>query len=909
MADLDLTFPTLARRRRLLQELVRTHYQSVFAFFEGDISDKAWLTRNEWILGRTNFGEIGTPLSDRGVFPGFRHHTGDHDKDIPHITTSARAIESLLYCPREFLPDRYIAPPALAEWFAGHVLMLSEPPVDPHKPPPARTWPENGAPIYTRVRSLPLAVAYCEPFISQEHYRQLEQAVEFVAAPLGQQREGIGEQLPAHLRHNKDALWWPPSAYLNYWFLRLLQNVTRLHQNPRIRAYQAHSKGVFSRWREQAKEWRKVIMRWTREEIAVQATLHQADAHTQDTDQLAWAVATYTRPESAWESDVSEEPDTELVWHQASERALIGAALACLVRAQGPSGIWRHARPIFNNVYGMSYSSVFEVWAEIIKNGLDRRAGFLRALLRDAIEGMDKLVSYAENRAVPLSKTASGAQLDGAVAWASGHNVAYEKEPEGWITATIFMFLHQARRLVGEWTYEASLAELTHGRSTRRGRSARSSDLLQRRGATWTRPNGNTEPSTDLTLAEELSTLFVNPSLVADVRLRRADAGLKPIDRECARSAILYGPPGTSKTSLAKGVAQAIGWDFVEVHVSDFITNGHDAIEARAAEIFERILELDRCVVLFDEVDELFREREGVDTELVSRFLTTSMLPKVAELWAQRRALFLVATNRIEAFDAAITRAERFDATLFVPGPCEAAKLARLTELVTERMRARVPIRFVLDDSVRAVASKHACPEWGGEPHESFARMDTSAHGSKSDEKLVDNAADWFRNIDGSFRHAVLLPMLRYDQMAGVAAELCAQGLALDGPDVVLTAERLSQAIKRALSTGPGGEAEVLRSLARSPRWRLRHGVDPAVKRMWFLESIDLAHAPALKAVGFSEFDFSASGSALGPRKPDAEKVATRWALSTTERFEKQTRLGELSLRRSKVPGRLEIAE
>jgi hypothetical protein len=89
---------------------------------------------------------------------------------------------------------------------------------------------------------------------------------------------------------------------------------------------------------------------------------------------------------------------------------------------------------------------------------------------------------------------------------------------------------------------------------------------------------------------------------------------------------------------------------------------------------------LDHHVVLFDEIDELLRERQEVEADPFGRFLTTSMLPKVAELWDQRRVLFFVATNDIEHADRAIKRSQRFDAAIFVPPPSIDVKLARLRE-------------------------------------------------------------------------------------------------------------------------------------------------------------------------------------------------------------------------------------
>jgi hypothetical protein len=130
-----------------------------------------------------------------------------------------------------------------------------------------------------------------------------------------------------------------------------------------------------------------------------------------------------------------------------------------------------------------------------------------------------------------------------------------------------------------------------------------------------------------------------------------------------------------------RGLAAAIGWNYVEVHANHFVADGMDKIHSKADEIFRRLMELDHTVVLFDEIDELVREREE-GKEAFGRFLTTSMLPKLAELWEQRRTLYFVATNHIKYFDRAITRSQRFDALILVAPSSFEAKVEELGRLL-----------------------------------------------------------------------------------------------------------------------------------------------------------------------------------------------------------------------------------
>ena len=174
--------------------------------------------------------------------------------------------------------------------------------------------------------------------------------------------------------------------------------------------------------------------------------------------------------------------------------------------------------------------------------------------------------------------------------------------------------------------------------------------------------------------------MFINP-----VRMQQSPDGLEPdsqpIEENQARSAILFGPPGTSKTTLVRSVADVVRWKYIELHASHFVKQGLAQVQKTADDIFERLWELDHAVILFDEIDELVRERD-MEKDAFGRFLTTSMLPKLAELWEARKILYFVATNHINYFDSAIIRSHRFDALILVSPPSFEAKLQRLKDLL-----------------------------------------------------------------------------------------------------------------------------------------------------------------------------------------------------------------------------------
>ena len=141
-------------------------------------------------------------------------------------------------------------------------------------------------------------------------------------------------------------------------------------------------------------------------------------------------------------------------------------------------------------------------------------------------------------------------------------------------------------------------------------------------------------------------------------------------------SGIFFGPPGTSKTDLAKHISNYLGWPLHTVDPAYFMRDGLDKIQIQADRLFEMLNEAERVVVLLDEFDEMVRDRTN-SSEVLSRFLTTAMLPKLARIKKSNRIVFLVVTNHIDEFDLAVRRPGRFDMILQIMPPTTTAKLAK----------------------------------------------------------------------------------------------------------------------------------------------------------------------------------------------------------------------------------------
>ena len=186
----------------------------------------------------------------------------------------------------------------------------------------------------------------------------------------------------------------------------------------------------------------------------------------------------------------------------------------------------------------------------------------------------------------------------------------------------------------------------------------------------------------DRLLDTDLGTCGTNlPLTLKGVLHRRM---IEPQEAVQCYSAILFGPPGTAKTTICEAMARRIGWDFLVIDTSVFLADGLTNVAARIRYVFERLLSLRRCVILFDEIEEFCLDRETPGLGMESRMLTTAMLTAINDLRKKEQSIFFLATNRLRAFDAAITRPGRFDLQLFVGTPNLEARRVQLEQRLTD---------------------------------------------------------------------------------------------------------------------------------------------------------------------------------------------------------------------------------
>jgi GNAT superfamily N-acetyltransferase len=141
---------------------------------------------------------------------------------------------------------------------------------------------------------------------------------------------------------------------------------------------------------------------------------------------------------------------------------------------------------------------------------------------------------------------------------------------------------------------------------------------------------------------------------------------------EAPRSIVLFGPPGTGKTTFAKAVASRLHWPFVEVFPAR-LAGDPKGLAGALRDTFTKIGDLDNVVVFIDEVEEIASQRGGEPPAPLQG--VTNELLKLIPMFRERPGrLLIVATNFIRALDDAFLRHGRFDYVIPIGLPDEQAR-------------------------------------------------------------------------------------------------------------------------------------------------------------------------------------------------------------------------------------------
>lgn len=181
---------------------------------------------------------------------------------------------------------------------------------------------------------------------------------------------------------------------------------------------------------------------------------------------------------------------------------------------------------------------------------------------------------------------------------------------------------------------------------------------------------------------------------LADIkdRLREAvewpiqnESSLERVGAQVPRGILLFGPPGCSKTLLARAVASQAGMNFLAVKGPELYSKYVGESEKAVSVLFKKARMSAPAIIFLDEIDGLVIRREELSGPGVSERVLSQLLQEMDGLQSRKGVVVIAATNRPDQLDSALLRPGRFDRLLYVPPPTEDERVA-IFRVHTRRM-------------------------------------------------------------------------------------------------------------------------------------------------------------------------------------------------------------------------------
>ena len=135
---------------------------------------------------------------------------------------------------------------------------------------------------------------------------------------------------------------------------------------------------------------------------------------------------------------------------------------------------------------------------------------------------------------------------------------------------------------------------------------------------------------------------------------------------------LLFGPPGTGKTTFAKAIAGRLGCPFIELLPSK-LESGDGSMSSELRTAMNDLLQLDHAVVFIDEFDEIASAREHNPS---TKGVVNELLKMIPAFRSAPGHLLVCATNFVADIDSAVLRPGRFDLVIPIGPPDLSARLA-----------------------------------------------------------------------------------------------------------------------------------------------------------------------------------------------------------------------------------------
>jgi transitional endoplasmic reticulum ATPase len=163
--------------------------------------------------------------------------------------------------------------------------------------------------------------------------------------------------------------------------------------------------------------------------------------------------------------------------------------------------------------------------------------------------------------------------------------------------------------------------------------------------------------------------------------------GVKP-----PRGVLLYGPPGSGKTLIARAVANETGAFFFLINGPEIMSKMAGEAESNLRKAFEEAEKNAPAIIFIDEIDSIAPKRDKTNGEVEKR-IVSQMLTLMDGMKGRGQVVVIGATNRPNSIEAALRRFGRFDRELDIGVPDDNGRL-EILRIHTKNMKLGADVKL-----------------------------------------------------------------------------------------------------------------------------------------------------------------------------------------------------------------------